>query len=100
RPTQAPTLCPSTTLFRSGKLYGRGAADDGYAVFSSVAAIVALKAQRVKLPRCLVLIEASEESGSIHLPAHLDALGAELAEPSLRSEEHTSELQSRENLVC
>ena len=35
------------------------------------------------LPRCVLLIEASEESGSVHLPAHLDALGGALGEPSL-----------------
>ena len=30
------------------------------------------------LPRCVVLIEACEESGSVDLPAHLDALGERL----------------------
>ncbi len=78
-----PGLSPWEPVIRDGKLYGRGAADDGYAAFSSLAAIVALRAQRVQLPRCVVLIEASEESGSVHLPAHLDALGAALGSPSL-----------------
>ncbi len=76
-------LGPWEPVLRAGKLYGRGAADDGYALFSSLAAIAALKAQRVPLARCIVLIEASEESGSIDLPAHLEALGDALAEPSL-----------------
>ncbi len=31
----------------------------------------------------MILIEASEESGSIHLPAHLRALGEQLGQPSL-----------------
>ena len=44
---------------------------------------MALKAQKIALPRCLVMIEASEESGSIHLPAHLDALGEGLGTPAL-----------------
>ncbi len=70
-------------MIRDGKLYGRGGADDGYAAFSSLAAIVALKEQKIPLPRCVLLIEASEESGSIHLPAHLRALGNEIGEPSL-----------------
>ena len=70
-------------MIRDGKLYGRGGADDGYAAFSSLAAIVALKEQKIPLPRCVILIEASEESGSIHLPAHLRALGPALGEPSL-----------------
>jgi len=78
-----PGLAPWEPVIRDGKLYGRGGADDGYAAFSSLAAIVALKEQRVPLPRCAILIEASEESGSIHLPAHLRALGDNLGQPSL-----------------
>jgi acetylornithine deacetylase/succinyl-diaminopimelate desuccinylase-like protein len=78
-----PGLGPWEPVLRDGKLYGRGAADDGYAVFSSLTAIAALKAQRVVLPRCVLLIEASEESGSIDLPAHLEALGDAIGDPSL-----------------
>src|SRR5271154_2870568 len=78
-----PGLGPWNPVIRDGKLYGRGAADDGYAVFSSLTAIAALKAQAIPLPRCVLMIEASEESGSVHLPAHLDALGAAIGEPSL-----------------
>jgi acetylornithine deacetylase/succinyl-diaminopimelate desuccinylase-like protein len=76
-------LGPWEPVLRDGKLYGRGAADDGYAVFSSLTAIAALKAQHVPLPRCVVLIEACEESGSVDLPAHLSALGDALGEPQL-----------------
>lgn len=78
-----PGLGPWSPVLREGKLYGRGAADDGYAVFSSLTAIAALKAQRVALPRCVILIEASEESGSIDLPAHLEALGDAIGDPAL-----------------
>ena len=78
-----PGLGPWEPVQRDGKLYGRGAADDGYAVFSSLTAIAALKAQGVALPRCVILIEASEESGSIDLPAHLEALGDAIGDPSL-----------------
>jgi acetylornithine deacetylase/succinyl-diaminopimelate desuccinylase-like protein len=78
-----PGLGPWEPVIRDGKLYGRGGADDGYAVFSSLTAIAALKEQQVRLPRCLVLIEACEESGSVDLPAHLAALGDTLGEPSL-----------------
>src|ERR1700757_2050600 len=78
-----PGLGPWEPVMRDGKLYGRGAADDGYAVFSSLTAIAALKAQQVRLPRCVVLIEACEESGSFDLPPHLAELGDTLAEPSL-----------------
>jgi acetylornithine deacetylase/succinyl-diaminopimelate desuccinylase-like protein len=78
-----PGLGPWEPVQRDGRLYGRGAADDGYALFSSLTAIAALKAQRVALPRCVILIEASEESGSIDLPAHLEALGDAIGDPSL-----------------
>src|SRR5205807_3477344 len=78
-----PGLGPWEPVLREGKLYGRGAADDGYAVFSSLTAIAALKQQRVPLARCMLLIEASEESGSVDLPAHLEALGDAIGEPSL-----------------
>ena len=76
-------LGPWQPVIRDGKLYGRGGADDGYAVFSSLAAIRALTSHGIALPRCLVMIEASEESGSIHLPAHLDALGGAMGTPDL-----------------
>jgi acetylornithine deacetylase/succinyl-diaminopimelate desuccinylase-like protein len=78
-----PGLGPWEPVVREGRLYGRGAADDGYAVFSSLTAIAALKAQKVPLARCVLLIEACEESGSIDLPAHLDALGDAIGDPSL-----------------
>jgi acetylornithine deacetylase/succinyl-diaminopimelate desuccinylase-like protein len=78
-----PGLGPWEPVMRDGKLYGRGGADDGYAVFSSLAAIAALRQQGVKLARCVLLIEASEESGSVDLPAHLEALGDQIGNPSL-----------------
>src|SRR5580693_2369686 len=78
-----PGLGPWEPVIRDGKLYGRGGADDGYAVFSSLTAIRALQEQNIKLPRCVLLIEGCEESGSVDLPAHLDALGSTLGDPSL-----------------
>ncbi len=57
-----------------GKLYGRGGADDGYAVFASLAAIGALEAQGTPHARCVGLIETCEESGSYDLPAYLATL--------------------------
>jgi acetylornithine deacetylase/succinyl-diaminopimelate desuccinylase-like protein len=79
----APGLAPWEPVIRDGRLYGRGGADDGYAVFGSLSAVMALQAAKVPLPRCIVLIEASEESGSVDLPAHLDALGSGFSEPAL-----------------
>ena len=79
----SPGFGPWEPVMRDGRLYGRGGADDGYAVFSSLTAIAALKAQKVPLARCVLLIEASEESGSIDLPAHLASLGGAIGDPSL-----------------
>ncbi len=61
-------------VLEDGKLYGRGGADDGYAVFASLAAIAALQAQGIAHARCVGMIETCEESGSYDLPAYLEAL--------------------------
>jgi len=76
-------LGPWEPVIEGDRLYGRGAADDGYSTFSAVAALEAVRAAGGSHSRCVVLIEASEESGSPDLPAHLDALGDRLGEPSL-----------------
>ena len=65
---------PWEPLFENGKLYGRGSADDGYAVFAALCAIGALQAQGIAHSRCVGMIETCEESGSYDLPAYLDAL--------------------------
>ncbi len=67
-------LGPWTPKYEGGKLYGRGGADDGYAVYASLAAIRALQAQGLPHARCVGLIETCEESGSYDLPAYLDLL--------------------------
>ena len=64
-----------------GKLYGRGGADDGYSAFSSLCAIEALQAQGVPHARCVVLIEACEESGSFDLPAYVEHLAPRIGAP-------------------
>ncbi|MGD0501200.1 MAG: M20/M25/M40 family metallo-hydrolase [Steroidobacteraceae bacterium] len=78
-----PGLSPWEPVLRDGRLYGRGGADDGYAVFSSLTAIAALQASKIPHARCVVLIEACEESGSLDLPAHVEALAREIGSPSL-----------------
>jgi len=65
---------PWTPRYENGKLYGRGGADDGYAVYASLAALGALQAQGLPHARCVGLIETCEESGSYDLPAYLEAL--------------------------
>ncbi len=65
------------------KLYGRGGADDGYAMFGALSALMALREQRVSHARCVVLIEACEESGSYDLPYYVDHLAEKIGSPSL-----------------
>ena len=65
------------------KLYGRGGADDGYAMFGALTALAALRDQGVPHARAFVLIEACEESGSYDLPFYVEHLAARIGSPSL-----------------
>ncbi|RZL33704.1 MAG: M20/M25/M40 family metallo-hydrolase [Rubrivivax sp.] len=76
-------LGPWTPKYENGLLYGRGGADDGYAVYASLTAIMALDRQGIPRPRCVGLIETCEESGSFDLPAYLDVLRPRLGNVSL-----------------
>jgi acetylornithine deacetylase/succinyl-diaminopimelate desuccinylase-like protein len=72
-----------TPKLEGDRLYGRGAADDGYAMFACLSAIGTLEEQGVPHARCVVVIEACEESGSFDLPAYIDHLAARIGQPSL-----------------
>ena len=76
-------LGPWQPVFKDDRLYGRGGADDGYAVYSAISAIKALQEQGLPLPRIVVLIECSEESGSPDLPFYMDSLAQMIGEPGL-----------------
>ncbi|MDL5364986.1 M20 family metallopeptidase [Xanthomonas sp. NCPPB 2654] len=76
-------LGPWTPVLKGDRLYGRGGADDGYALFGSLAAILALQDQGIPHARCVILIEACEESGSYDLPAYVDHLAERIGKPSL-----------------
>jgi acetylornithine deacetylase/succinyl-diaminopimelate desuccinylase-like protein len=65
------------------KLYGRGGADDGYAMFGALSALLALKEQGAPHARCVILIEGCEESGSYDLPYYVDHLAQKIGSPSL-----------------
>jgi acetylornithine deacetylase/succinyl-diaminopimelate desuccinylase-like protein len=78
-----PGLGPWTPVIRGDRLYGRGGADDGYSAFAALTAIEALERQRLAHARCVVLIEAGEESGSPDLPAYLEHLAARIGDVSL-----------------
>ncbi|TDJ31566.1 MAG: M20/M25/M40 family metallo-hydrolase [Gammaproteobacteria bacterium] len=76
-------LGPWKPVLQNEKLYGRGGADDGYAAFASLTAIRVLKEQKLPHARCVILIEACEESGSYDLPYYIDALADRIGKPSL-----------------
>lgn len=76
-------LSPWQPVLRGDKLYGRGAADDGYAAFASLSAIYAMQKANLPHARCVILIEACEESGSYDLPFYIDALRDRIGKPNL-----------------
>ncbi|HYI08235.1 MAG TPA: M20 family metallopeptidase [Thermoanaerobaculia bacterium] len=76
-------LGPWTPVLRGEKLYGRGGADDGYAIFATIAAIRSVQQQKLPHSRIVVLIECCEESGSVDLPAYIDLLSDRIGTPSL-----------------
>ena len=76
-------LNPWAATYEDGKLYGRGGADDGYAVYASIAALQALKSQNIAHPRIVGLIETCEESGSYDLLPYIDALKDKLGDVGL-----------------
>jgi acetylornithine deacetylase/succinyl-diaminopimelate desuccinylase-like protein len=79
----ADDLGPWKPVLKGDKLFGRGGADDGYAIFGSLTAIRALQDQGLPHARCVVLIEACEESGSYDLPYYVDHLADRIGKPSL-----------------
>ena len=79
----AEGLGPWTPVLKEQKLYGRGGADDGYAAFASLTALMAVQAQNLPHARCVVIIEACEESGSYDLPFYIDYLQDRIGNPSL-----------------
>jgi acetylornithine deacetylase/succinyl-diaminopimelate desuccinylase-like protein len=79
----ADDLGPWIPVIKDDKLYGRGGADDGYAAYSSLTAIMAVQRQGIPHARCVVIIEACEESGSYDLPYYIDHLQDRIGTPSL-----------------
>ncbi|MCH9745006.1 MAG: M20/M25/M40 family metallo-hydrolase [Gammaproteobacteria bacterium] len=74
---------PWKPVLQDGKLYGRGGADDGYAVFATLTAIATLQQLKIPHARCVVVIEASEESGSCDLPYYLTKHKDKIGNPNL-----------------
>ena len=78
-----PGKGPWLPVLEDGRLFGRGGGDDGYAMFSCLSAISAIQRQGCALPRCAIIIEGCEESGSPDLPHYIELLADEIGEPEL-----------------
>jgi len=76
-------LGPWTPVRRDGKMYGRGSADDGYAIFACISAVKALQSQKLPHSKLVILIECCEESGSLDLPYYVDKLSERIGSPKL-----------------
>lgn len=76
-------LDPWTPVLRDGRLYGRGAVDDGYSGYAAITAVEALRANGGAHKRCVLLLETGEESGSPDLPAYIEHLSDRLGTVSL-----------------
>jgi acetylornithine deacetylase/succinyl-diaminopimelate desuccinylase-like protein len=74
---------PWEPVLKNDRLYGRGGADDGYAMFAAIGALLALKEQNIPHARAMIVIEACEESGSPDLPFYIDHLAARIGTPDL-----------------
>jgi hypothetical protein len=79
----SPGLEPYRPVRRGDRLFARGVADDGYSTFSALLAVENMEANNIPHSRIVVLIEASEESGSPDLEAYLDELANHLGNVEL-----------------
>jgi len=76
-------LDPFRPVREGDLLYGRGMADDGYAAFAALGALRCLHSLGMGHGRVVLLVEASEESGSPDLAAYLDHLAGRLGDLAL-----------------
>ncbi len=79
----APDLGPWKAVRKGEKLYGRGGADDGYAVFASLAAVEFMIQEKTPRPQIKIAIEFSEESGSEDLPFYFKEYKSRFGSPAL-----------------
>ena len=76
-------LGPWKPVLEGTRLYGRGGADDGYAAYAALLAIESAQLAGLPHARCIVLIEAAEESGSPDLAVYIEEYSARIGNPSL-----------------
>jgi acetylornithine deacetylase/succinyl-diaminopimelate desuccinylase-like protein len=75
-------LGPWQPVITDGRLYGRGAVDDGYSGYAALTALAAVEAAGGQHARAVILLETGEESGSPDLPAYMEHLGDRLGDVS------------------
>lgn len=76
-------LGPWSPVREGDRLYGRGGADDGYALYAALAALKAVAREGKPRARVVLLVEFSEESGSPDLPAYMEHFAEVLGRPDL-----------------
>lgn len=76
-------LGPWSPVREGDRLYGRGGADDGYALYAALAALKAVAREGKPRARVVLLVEFSEESGSPDLPAYMEQFAEVLGRPDL-----------------
>ena len=65
---------PTKPVIENNHLYGRGTADDGYAIFSILTSIKACQDNNCPLPRICIIFEGAEESTNEHLKHYFNKL--------------------------
>lgn len=65
-------LGPISPVLEGDRLYGRGASDDGYSIFAGLSCVCALRIHNLAHPRCVMIFEGEEESGSVHLMKYFE----------------------------
>ena len=76
-------LHPLKAVRRDPWLYGRGSVDDGYGGYLCATSVRLLQEAGAPHPRCTMIIETCEESGSFDLPPYLEALAEQLGDPDM-----------------
>ena len=76
-------LHPLKAVRRDPWLYGRGSVDDGYGGYLCATSVRLLQEAGAPHPRCTMIIETCEESGSFDLPPYLEELTERLGNPDM-----------------
>lgn len=76
-------LGPFNPVVRGGRLYGRGACDDGYSFYSALSSVLALRRTNTPHPRITGLFETDEETGSSFYDQYLEMVKEKIGDPAV-----------------